>query len=321
VPGRINLNTIRNPDVLASLLDEPFAIHRNHNLGGWPSRHLYDRAEPLRDWWRQFTWSRDQIDPLTGFLLPGVPGSRPFRGFGFMADRHNSIEHTLLRSLPMDITSQGNNDRRRLFSLGTEQQWVTNEDNIAGGGNSRFNNTWDVIGGQPEGNLDNRFVLPLDLATRQHINSKIIGNSTVRSHVFHVFLKVEWFEVWQGPLASNPARLVTRIGARATDVPSRRGFFVIDRSRAIEQAFWNQVLPPPIEDSNLNGQLDNGEDNNEDTNGNGVLDQGEDTNGDGFLNLGNGDGVLTPLPRLYNFADAYQPFDVAPLILYERIIE
>ena len=321
VPGRINLNTIRNPDVLASLLDEPFAIHRNHNLGGWPSRHLYDRAEPLRDWWRQFTWSRDQIDPLTGFLLPGVPGSRPFRGFGFMADRHNSIEHTLLRSLPMDITSQGNNDRRRLFSLGTEQQWVTNEDNIAGGGNSRFNNTWDVIGGQPEGNLDNRFVLPLDLATRQHINSKIIGNSTVRSHVFHVFLKVEWFEVWQGPLSSNPARLVTRIGARATDVPSRRGFFVIDRSRAIEQAFWNQVLPPPIEDSNLNGQLDNGEDDNEDTNGNGVLDQGEDTNGDGFLNLGNGDGVLTPLPRLYNFADAYQPFDVAPLILYERIIE
>ena len=47
----------------------------------------------------------------------------------------------------------------------------------------------------------------------------------------------------------------------------------------------------------------------------------EDTNGDGFLNLGNGDGVLTPLPRLFNFADAYQPFDVAPLILYERIIE
>ena len=52
-----------------------------------------------------------------------------------------------------------------------------------------------------------------------------------------------------------------------------------------------------------------------------MLDQGEDTNGDGFLNLGNGDGVLSPLPRLFNFADAYQPFDVAPLILYERIIE
>ena len=71
------------------------------------------------------------------------------------------------------------------------------------------------------------------------------------------------------------------------------------------------------EDQNADGDLDPGED----TNGNGVLDQGEDTNGDGFLNLGNGDGVLTPLPRLYNFADAYQPFDVAPLILYERIIE
>ena len=111
--------------------------------------------------------------------------------------------------------------------------------------------------------------------------------------MFHVFLKVDWFEAWRGPVQGNPARQVTRSGARVTDVPSRRGFFVIDRSRAIEQATGIEVLPHPIEDSNLNGALDPGED----LNGNGKLD------------------------RAYNFADAVRPFDVAPLILYERIIE
>lgn len=43
-----------------------------------------------------------------------------------------------------------------------------------------------------------------------------------------------------------------------------------------------------IEDLNLNGQLDPGEDLGEDVNGNGVLDVGEDLNNDGILNPGNG---------------------------------
>ena len=43
-----------------------------------------------------------------------------------------------------------------------------------------------------------------------------------------------------------------------------------------------------IEDLNLNGQLDPGEDLGEDVNGNGVLDAGEDLNNDGIINPGNG---------------------------------
>jgi len=46
------------------------------------------------------------------------------------------------------------------------------------------------------------------------------------------------------------------------------------------------------EDVNGNGILDPGEDVNEDINGNGMLDPGEDLNGDGFLNVGNGNGRL-----------------------------
>ena len=60
----------------------------------------------------------------------------------------------------------------------------------------------------------------------------------------------------------------------------------------------------PGEDVNGNGILDSGEDNNEDLNNNGILDTGidltvgalreEDLNGDGFLNTGNGNGLLDP---------------------------
>ena len=46
------------------------------------------------------------------------------------------------------------------------------------------------------------------------------------------------------------------------------------------------------EDVNGNGIFDTGEDVNEDANGNGQLDAGEDLNNDGFLNIGNGNGLL-----------------------------
>ncbi len=63
-------------------------------------------------------------------------------------------------------------------------------------------------------------------------------------------------------------------------------------------------LLDPGEDVNLNGLLDIGEDNNEDLNNNGVFDlstdrfvgahRSEDLNADGFLNTGNGNGLLDP---------------------------
>ena len=63
-------------------------------------------------------------------------------------------------------------------------------------------------------------------------------------------------------------------------------------------------LLDPGEDVNLNGLLDIGEDSNEDFNNNGVFDlstdrfvgahRSEDLNADGFLNIGNGNGLLDP---------------------------
>jgi hypothetical protein len=307
VAGKINLNTIRDPDVLAALLDEQHAVQRNRSslAGHFLVDQFARHRDRKRDWWRQFMLSRDNRDAATGFFLPGVPGSRPFRSPGFVAAGSTSIQHTILRSLPhygqlsgdtngdgvlsgseaqTDPSGEvmfflGGTDRKRLFELGVEEDLNGNdiEDN--------------------DENLDpNGFFNPdIDPVARHHLLSKIMTNSTVRSHVFHVFLKVEWFEAYQGPSPNNSSQTVTMIGAKATDVPSRRAFFVIDRSRAIEQATSIDVLPPLFEDPN----------------GNGILDSGEDLNGN---------GIIDP-ERGFNFADARRPFNIAPLILHQRIIE
>jgi len=308
VAGKINLNTIRDPDVLAALLDEQHAVQRNRS--SLPGHFLVDQfarhRDPTRDWWRQFMLSRDNLDNATGFFLPGVPGSRPFRSPGFIAAGSTSIQHTILRSLPhygplsgdtdgdgllnpngsetqTDPSGQvlfflGGTDRKRLFELGVGED-------LNGNGQE-----------EPDENLDPNgfFNSDIDPVARHHLLSKIMTNSTVRSHVFHVFLKVEWFEAYQGPSPTNSSQTVTLIGAKATDVPSRRAFFVIDRSRAIEQATSIDVLPLLFEDPNNNG----------------VLDPGEDLNGNGTMD-----------PRGFNFADAPRPFNIAPLILHQRIIE
>jgi hypothetical protein len=106
-PGKINLNTLRHPDVLAGLLDEsdvygltfttafPTGLNFTPGLSvpsSLPDQNAADQfqapspvAGQVRDWWLQFLTSRDGIDPLpatvvlplqtagTGLPLPGMP--------------------------------------------------------------------------------------------------------------------------------------------------------------------------------------------------------------------------------------------------------
>jgi hypothetical protein len=103
-PGKINLNTVRHPDVLAGLLDEndlyaltysaPFPAGQNfpQNLsvplslpdlnslkGLTPADTVSLPAAAARDWWLQFLTARDGVDPLptanggTNLSLPGMP--------------------------------------------------------------------------------------------------------------------------------------------------------------------------------------------------------------------------------------------------------
>ncbi len=218
VPGRINLNTIRHPAVLAALLDDAdaftmdmtgSAVHpqlvANH-LGG--------------DWWREFTESRDARDlGLTNDPhIPGTPGSRPFRSFdyatGFTSTGtvNNLRENTIFRSLPADISSPNPNPRL-LFELTTGAE-----------------------------HLGSAGVNKIDVHTRNRLLSKIAANTTTRSNTFVVFMSVAYFEASGAGTTTygSPVEIGARLSpfdpARTVNQPDYRGFFVIDRTRA-EQAF------------------------------------------------------------------------------------
>lgn len=221
VPGRINLNTLRHPSILAALLDDTDAFRMNMTGSAiHPSliaTHLAGTS--TTDWWRQFINTRDAAD--TGIVnnprIPGTPSSRPFRSF------HHAIgntaatnvqdlrEHTILRSLSDDI---GGNNPRLLFEVAT-----ANEHNGTAG-------------------LANK----VDFHTRNRILSKIAANTTTRSNTFVVFMSVAYFEatgtgttVYGDPVEIG-ARLSPIDSTFTANQPDYRGFFVIDRTRA-EQAF------------------------------------------------------------------------------------
>ncbi len=219
VPGRINLNTMRHPAVLAALLDDSDAF--TLNMGG-SSVHPQLNATHLGggDWWREFVESRDAMDlGLTNTPhIPGTPGSRPFRSFDYAtgftdnATVNNLRENTIFRSLPTDISSSNPNPRL-LFELTTSAEHL---------GSAGLNN--------------------VDVHTRNRILSKIDANTTTRSNTFVVFMSVAYFEATGGgtTVYGDPVSIGERMSpddpARTANQPDYRGFFVIDRTRA-EQAF------------------------------------------------------------------------------------
>ena len=140
--------------------------------------------------------SRDGYDPVSELFLPGMAHGHPFRSLGLVRFGRDGIEETLFRSIPLDTNTTSGYVRRRLFGLGTQSQ---------------HNNQ------------------TLHHSTRHQLLAKIHGNTTTRSNVFFVFMKVDWFECHR-----DAAQGHVRIGAKLADARSQRSFFVIDRSRALE---------------------------------------------------------------------------------------
>ncbi len=194
IPGRINLNTIRHPEALGGLIDNQDVCQLTPAL---VHSHLPDSTEGLaRDWWRQLIHSRDGYDPVSELFLPGMAHGHPFRSLGLIRFGRDGLEETLFRSIPLDTNTTSGYVRRRLFELGNQGQ---------------HNNQ------------------SIHHHTRHQLLAKIHGNTTTRSNVFFVFMKVDWFECHQ-----DAAQGHVRIGARLAEAHSQRSFFVIDRSRVLE---------------------------------------------------------------------------------------
>ena len=216
VPGRINLNTIRHPEVLAALIDDPELFFPPDANAATPRLGLLGRPgnDGSRDWWTDLLWSRDGLHPETLLTLPGMPYSKPFKGFSESNDitslaeptsdepvAGSPVEESLLRSHP----DQSTPSPRGLFDIGSAAD--ANSNNI-------------------------------DQHNRRRIMSKILGNSTTRSNAFYVFVHVQFHEVYEHIDASGDAHF--RVGGRidlnmdTQRDDGHRGFFVIDRSDAEE---------------------------------------------------------------------------------------
>ena len=245
VPGKINLNTIRHPQILAALLDDPLVVDVDtiadangstlDESGAVDSSPL--PSNPLAgnrgDWWQEFIASRDgAFSPPSGghtLYIPGIPGSKPFEPFGHMGGTNFTLspvsvaaevpgqdqERTLLRTLFTDFSDPNgdgrdeNNAGRRLFEVGTPADF---EGPAAGG----------TIGMTPE--------------TRHRLLSKVLNNSTTSSNTFVVHMTIGYFEVFEDP-STGAVRIggeydITPGDGQPASLNRKRSVFLLDRSEA-----------------------------------------------------------------------------------------
>ncbi|MEK6261746.1 MAG: hypothetical protein AABP62_24370 [Planctomycetota bacterium] len=231
VPGRVNLNMLRHPEVYAGLIDDSRMVSLNLTPGlsgitDDPEIALMpdQTSESGRDWWQEFIKSRDPIDPHWASAaspvtipLPGLPGARPFRSNAFLGTAtvsgspRASVDDTIFRRLALDMGTSGPPSDLYRMKEGDAASTTSVRRLLEVGNDSEHQAT------------DNTAIDPY---IRHRLLSKIHGNSTTRSHSYAVFIAVKYFIAGEqsgairigGPLNGKPE-------------PEHRGFFVVDRSK------------------------------------------------------------------------------------------
>lgn len=250
IPGKINLNTIRDDMILAALIDDE--VHLSYG------QKTIDNITQYRDWYRELLQSRDGTDyfaataGLHGLPLPNSLISHPFRGSSDIRNNNwsttlydDGIENGLLRSAPRrdqaNLTSNTPLGLRKAGAPYTSPTLTAPIDFSAGlwAGSPPYDTT-DLTKTNPSwqglfdaGDRDSQL---LDHHTRDRILAKVANNSTSKSHVYLVWTAVGYFEAHQVPAASLPGGVATQIGARMTDLPIHRKFMVVDMSQ-IDSAY------------------------------------------------------------------------------------
>ena len=254
VPGKVNINTIRDWEVYAGLVDNPIVLDRmptpTPGNPGPPAvlpvnpegQITTDRTRDenggipndTRDRWVEYLRERDGafvdgFDPQAAaprtFLMPGMPRSKPFhapgyRNAGYEAARNeNGIEDTILRTLTADRIDNGGN------SAETNRNWLE-----LGNANQHQN----------AGNTA--------LQHQHQILAKMLGNTTTVSNTFVLFSTAAYFEAVEHKVTVNGQEVGTglyRLGSRI-DIDEadgktkqnpgwqQRAVFIIDRTDAFK---------------------------------------------------------------------------------------
>ena len=253
VPGKINMNTMREAEVLAAVLDSPLVHQDVNNVdGGLRSRldsSTFGATTVPVDYWRDMLRSRDGDHPdyatdlngdgvlapteRTGLSLPGTAFSKPFRSLGTASDFTEDANG--------NGTLDGGEDANGNGLLDVEDAIQR----------SIFRNHPDEAATDPTGGgLFDVNTTASNNALRHQLLTKIANNTTTRSNVFFVFIHVQFHEAYEDPV-TGAIRVAGRIDLNDDGVSDdgHRGFFVVDRSAA-EEAYdprtgtfdWRQLV-------------------------------------------------------------------------------
>jgi hypothetical protein len=242
VPGKVNLNTLRDESVLAAVIDDE--VHLTY--GNTYSTNDKLTTTPLqRNWFSELLQSRDGTDYFANLAsspqvaIPNSINSRPFRSASkpdpyATATFDEGVENGLLRS----VTRRGSTT----LELRPEPQSPYATPSLTSP--ASFMSIWaasppsqmdTLMHARPaernwqglfdSGDLANTGI---DHHTRNRILAKIANNSTMKSHVFFVWTAVGYFE------AHKTSGGYVQIGARLNDIPIHRRFSVVDMSKLDE---------------------------------------------------------------------------------------
>jgi len=255
VPGKINLNGIRDPQVMAALIDDRSIISpperdlnnnnvldANEDLNPTPNGQwdygLRDvtGTDASRDWWYQFLIARDGQIPLNPMLpfnamsnpmIPPLPMggvSQPFRDLGVLSDAQQLNTTTT----PNRIDPKSPIENTVFRGLFPQSGPISP---LGANGRRLFELATDAqLAANPSDTTAS-----VDPLSRHRVLSKIMGNTTNRSNVFVVYVTIGMFECLELPSGA------VRIGGQM-DVDgdgqkdTHRAVFIIDRSQA-EEAF------------------------------------------------------------------------------------
>jgi hypothetical protein len=279
-PGKINLNTLRHPDVLAGLLDEndiyglsfstqfpasPPSLNFPQNLQvpfSLPDQNGDTITYPAltsttRDWWIQFLMARDGVDPLpsaaggTNLTLPGLPrypsgvagttwSGNVYTGAAVPPGSHPYRGATFSAYANASGSTTGGEDQ-----YGYNSSLDSNILRALAGDNVTAPST-----STPPNSPDLRRRIFEVGSTGDH-NADAVDYAT-KNRVLSKILqntttRSNVFFVWIqidffAARDVNPPNGVVRVGAKLSTSPAYRGFFVIDRSQALS-LMSQQYLP------------------------------------------------------------------------------